>query len=173
MSLHRFPIALLVALLMLFAVAACGDDTEPEDGGEAPVIVDDPRAFEANQDEDRSEAPGADAPDDGRRGAVTLRSNQIATRFLKDGTVTAGKVAYKATTVSVAMGAGSGASASDPDLAGGVLLGCHPSSNQDQHVDNIALNSSTGAITVTLAANATAANQFRCITLKANSKGTQ
>lgn len=127
-----------------------------------------------NADVDRSSAPGTDdATPDGARSATgsQLRSNQIRTRHLMDGAVTAGKLGYKAVTVTVAMGAASGVSSADATLAGGVLVGCHPNGNQDQFVDAVALNATTGVITVTLAANATAANSFRCIVLKANAQG--
>jgi hypothetical protein len=161
----RFCLTPLIAILLLLS-SACGRNDAADDRVDVPVL-------EANQDVDTSQAPGADAVvDDAKRGAtITLRQNIVRTRHLFDASVTAGKIAYKATTVTVAMGAASGVSSSDATLAAGVFLGCFPAGNQDQFMDNAALNASTGVITVTLAANATAANTFRCLTLKANAQG--
>lgn len=104
------------------------------------------------------------------RQSFNLRSNQIRTRHLFDGVVTAGKVGMKTVAVTVLATAATGSSAVDADLAGGVLIACNANSNQDQHMDNAVLNAD-GSITITLAANATANNVFRCVAFKANAKG--
>lgn len=108
-----------------------------------------------------------------RRGSGTggLRSDEIRTRFIFNGSVTAGKLALKSVAVTVAMGAATGSSAADATLAGGSLLGILPAGNQDQFVDNVVLNAN-GSITVTLAANATAANTYTVTAVKANAQGT-
>jgi hypothetical protein len=102
--------------------------------------------------------------------AASLRSGQIRTRHLTAGAVTSGKIGLKSVTVNVTNGTSTGSSAADPDLAGGTIVSCDPSGNQDQHMDNHVLNAD-GSITVTLAANATATNNFRCVALKADAKG--
>lgn len=66
---------------------------------------------------------------------------------------------YKIVAITVAAAATSGASANDADLVGGQITGIVPSGNQDQFVDNVAIDGN-GAVTVTLAAAATADNTF-------------
>lgn len=61
----------------------------------------------------------------------------------------------KTAAVTVNAGAGTGTATVK---AGSILLGILPAGNQDQYVDNVAISSTT--LTVTLAANATAANQY-------------
>lgn len=124
-------------------------------------------------DVDTSVAPGGDDAPGAKAvgGSTQLRVDMIRTRHLMNGTVTAGKVGYKAVAVTVTAGGATATTTADPDIALGVLVGCHPNSNQDQFVDNIVLNAN-GSITMTLAANATANNVFRCIVLKPNAKGT-
>jgi hypothetical protein len=144
----------MLALAAIVAIlAACNPAPNPTPDPEPPTDV-------------------AVEPDSGDpRGAVgTLRVNQIRTRHLFDGSVTSGKLAIKAATVTVLAAAATGSSAADATLEGGFLVGCHPASNQDQHVDNVVLNAN-GSITVTLAANATANNVFSCKAIKANAKG--
>lgn len=102
--------------------------------------------------------------------SVQLRANIIRTRHLFAGSVTSGKLAMSAVTVNVAGAATTGSSAAAPTLAGGTLLSCDPSGNQDQHMDNAVLNAD-GSITITLGAAATAQNNFRCIVIKADAKG--
>jgi hypothetical protein len=163
------------AMLLTLALVACGSDNAdpppnpPDDN--TPPLVEEPIA--QNRDVDSSQAPGADAADTGPGplgATVVLRSNQIRTRYLIDGAVTAGKIAFLAKTVTVAMSATTGSSAADPLLAGGVLVACTPAGNQDQFIDNAVLNGD-GSITVTLAAAATAANTIRCVAWKANAFG--
>ncbi len=72
----------------------------------------------------------------------------------------------KTVSITVAQGAASGVSAADPTLVGGTVVGIVPSSNQDQFVDDTAI-AGDGAITVTLGANATAANTYDVMVLKA------
>jgi hypothetical protein len=66
---------------------------------------------------------------------------------------------FKKVAVTVAAAASSGVSAADPDLVAGSIMGIVPAGNQDQFVDDVTV-SATGVITVTLAANATADNDF-------------
>ena len=159
----RFAAALLVLLLG----AACGSD-------KSDPPPDQPTSTAKNADEDRSVAPGAEAdlahPEGARAAPFNIRSNTIRTRHVFDGSITAGKVALVAVTVNVSAAASSGSSAADPLLVGGVLISCDPSGNQDQHLDNAVLNGD-GSITATLAAAATAQNNFRCVVFKANAKG--
>lgn len=108
--------------------------------------------------------------DGGMEGAFNLRSNQIRTRHLFAGAVTNGKLGYKSVAVNVALGAGNGSSAADPDLVGGVAIGIVPAGNQDQLVDNVVVNGD-GSVTVTLAANAVAINNFKIAVMKADAKG--
>lgn len=136
----------------LIAITACSQTQTPKsDAGQPPAAVGEPR-----------EANGG--------GQSTLRSNEIRTRHLMPGVVTAGKLAIKATTVTVAGTATTGSSAADPDLAGGFLVACTPAGNQDQLMDNAVLNGD-GSITITLGAAATGTNTFRCTALKPDAKG--
>ncbi len=66
---------------------------------------------------------------------------------------------FKLVAITVSAASSSGVSAADPDLVGGVIVGIVPSGNQDQFVDDVTV-SATGVVTVTLAANATADNDF-------------
>ena len=81
------------------------------------------------------------------------------------GGATAGKVALadevavKTVAVTVAIGETSGASAADADLVGGKVIGIVSDTNQDQLVDDVSLGAD-GAVTVTLAAGATAENKY-------------
>lgn len=68
--------------------------------------------------------------------------------------------------VTVASGASSGTSSANAEVVGGKILGITATGNQDQFVDNVAV-SSTGVVTVTLAANATANNTFNVAILRA------
>ena len=74
------------------------------------------------------------------------------------------RIKYKVVAVTVAAAATSGASAADAELVGGQIIGFYQTGNQDQHIDSIVLGA-TGAVTVTLAAAATAANTFNVIVL--------
>ncbi len=81
----------------------------------------------------------------------------------------AGEVAVKTVEVKVALGETSGASAVDADLVGGKVIGIVSDTNQDQLVDDVSLGE-TGAVTVTLAAGATAENKFVVAVQKDESK---
>lgn len=61
--------------------------------------------------------------------------------------------------VNVSAGNSNGASAADPELVGAVPFSIMPKGNQDQFVDNVDVEED-GKVRVTLAANATAQNQF-------------
>lgn len=67
--------------------------------------------------------------------------------------------------VTVSAASSSGSSAADASLVGGKVVGILPTGNQDQFVDNVAI-AGDGAITVTLAANATADNTFNVMVQK-------
>ena len=66
---------------------------------------------------------------------------------------------FKQVAITVSAAAATGSSADDDDLIGGQILGIVPTGNQDQFVDNISIDGN-GAVTVTLAANATGNNTF-------------
>lgn len=157
------------ALMIVLSMVACADRPAEQRPGDQQVANP-----ERNADgPDATAAPGTDeasAPGP-RAAAAQLRSDQIRTRHLLNNTVTSGKLAIKAVTVTVAAAGTAGSSAADPDLAGGMLIGCTPAGNQDQLLDNAVLNGD-GSITATLAVAATAINTFRCTALRSNAKGT-
>lgn len=166
-------IAHVAALALLISTSiACGDRSAPSQGpnDQRPDQSQVQPQVHANADVDQTQAPTI-AEAAGPRGDAYLRSDQVRTRHLMNGTVTAGKLGYVAVTVNVSAAAATGSSAANPDLVGGILFSCDPSGNQDQLQDNAVLNGD-GSITVTLAAAATAQNNFRCMVLKASAKGT-
>lgn len=69
-------------------------------------------------------------------------------------------------TVTVDAAATSGSAAVDTSIIGGTVIGIVPAGNQDQFVDNVAIDG-TGVLTVTLAAAATAINTFKVAVQKA------
>ena len=71
----------------------------------------------------------------------------------------------KIVAVNVSTGNANGSSAADATLVDGTIIGYFPVGNQDQITDNVELGSD-GKVTVTLAANATAQNQFKVAVLK-------
>lgn len=73
---------------------------------------------------------------------------------------------FKIVFVNVSTGNANGSSAADPDLVDGEIIGWLPVGNWDQLIDNVDLGDD-GKVTVTLAANATAQNQFKVSVLKA------
>jgi hypothetical protein len=160
----------------LIAVALAALAVVPSTGCRSGAQADTPPTpIQANHDQpDRSVAPGveqdAQTPEGARSAPFNIRSNTIRTRHIMDGTVTSGKIAYTAVTVNVSAAASTGSSAADPTLVGGFLVSCDPSGNEDQVMDNAVLNGD-GSVTVTLGAAATAQNNFRCVVVKANSKG--
>lgn len=115
----------------------------------------------------RAETQKAGAP----KGTTSLRADQIRTRYLQNGTVTANKLAIADVTINVSAGAATATSAIVAAQAGGTIVGWYPSGNQDQLIDSIVLNAN-GSITITLAANATAINNFHVLVMKANAFGT-
>jgi len=98
-------------------------------------------------------------------GTTTIAAGAITTDKIASAAVTKTKIGYKVVAVSVAAGAASGTSIADPDLVGGQIVGIYPTGNQDQFVDNVVLNSD-GSVTVTLAGNAVAGNNFNVVVLK-------
>ena len=78
------------------------------------------------------------------------------------GAVTKAKIGYKSVAITVAADATSGSSAADSELVGGEIMGYYSTGNQDQLVDNVVLGAN-GAITITLAAAATADNTFKVV----------
>lgn len=64
-----------------------------------------------------------------------------------------------AVAITVSAASATGSSSADTTLVGGTIIGILPTGNQDQFVDNVAI-AGDGAVTVTLAANATADNTF-------------
>lgn len=85
-------------------------------------------------------------------------STDLTTYLLKTGITTK--------TVTVALWGTSWVTVADTAIIWGTILGIVPTWNQDQFVDNIAINGSW-VLTVTLAAAATADNTFRVSILKA------
>ena len=75
---------------------------------------------------------------------------------------------FKKVAVTVSAASSTGSSAADTDLVGGTIMGILPSSNQDQFVDDVTI-AADGAVTVTLAANATADNVFDVTVWRAGS----
>lgn len=90
---------------------------------------------------------------------------EITTAEIGDGAVTKTKLGYKAVAVTVSAGNTSGSSSTDSTLVGGEIIGIYPTGNQDQLVDDVALNTD-GSVTVTLAAAATNNNTFKVVVLK-------
>lgn len=94
-----------------------------------------------------------------------ITTGTFPTARVADLAITKPKVSYTSVAVSVAAAATSGASVADATLVGGEILGVYPTGNQDQLVDNVVLGAD-GAVTVTLAAAATAANTFKVVVIK-------
>jgi hypothetical protein len=90
---------------------------------------------------------------------LMLTRNVVHTQHVIDRAITFPKLQAKAVTVNVNAAATTGSSAADPTLVGGTTIGWRSAGNQDQLIDNIVLNAD-GSITVTLAAAATAQNNF-------------
>jgi hypothetical protein len=99
-------------------------------------------------------------------GTGELVDGAVTTAKLASGAATKAKIGYKAVAITVAAGQTSGSSAADSTLVGGQIIGIYPTGNQDQLIDNVALNAD-GSVTVTLAAAATGNNTFNVIVLKA------
>jgi len=69
-------------------------------------------------------------------------------------------VHIKTVDITVAQNSNSGSSSADDSLIGAKVIGIVPIGNQDQFVKNVTVGAD-GSVTVTLAANATADNEFR------------
>lgn len=74
---------------------------------------------------------------------------------------------FKKVAVTVSAAAASGSSSADAELEGGTIIGIVPVGNQDQFIDNVTI-AANGAVTVTLAANATANNDFEVAVWRAS-----
>jgi len=97
--------------------------------------------------------------------AAKIKDAEVGTAEIAAGVVSKAKLGYKSVAVNVTATATSGSSAADPDLVGGEILGIYSAGNQDQLVDNVVLNAD-GSVTVTLAAAATAENNFKVVVAK-------
>jgi hypothetical protein len=72
----------------------------------------------------------------------------------------------KCVAVTVLINQPTGASAADPTLIGGTVIGTVGTGNQDRYVDDVTIGAD-GAITITLSGNATAQNTYTVAVLKA------
>ena len=72
----------------------------------------------------------------------------------------------KQVAVTVSTGDTVGTSSADPEIVNGEIVGFYPTANWDQLIDSIAITAATGVITVTLAAGATADNNFTVMVMK-------
>lgn len=105
-------------------------------------------------------------------GAVTIGAKKVTTAKINDAAVTAtqlgaaavtaSKLSYEVVAVTVTA---SGTTGTGTVTAGSIILGCYPTSNQDQFIDSVVVSETT--VTVTLAAAATADNVFNVVLLKA------
>lgn len=101
-------------------------------------------------------------------GSADVRANIVAPSSLSSSvsipssSITKTQISYEEITVNVTAGQPSGTGTC---TSGSVIIGYRSAGNVDQLVDNIALSGTT--ITVTLATNATAQNNFVVICLKA------
>ena len=95
-------------------------------------------------------------------GAVTIGAKKVTTAKINDAAVTASKLSYEVVEVTVAATDSTG---TGEVTAGSIILGCYPTSNQDQFIDSVVVSGTT--VTVTLAGAATADNVFNVVLLKA------
>ena len=100
----------------------------------------------------------------GAKKVTTAKINDAAVTSTQLGAaaVTASKLSYEVVEVTVTTGETTG---TGTVTAGSIILGCYPTSNQDQFIDSVAVTETT--VTVTLAALATADNVFNVVLLKA------
>ena len=100
----------------------------------------------------------------GAKKVVTANINDgaVTSTQLGEAAVTASKLSYEVVEVTVAAGETTG---TGEVTAGSIILGCYPTSNQDQFIDSVAVSGTT--VTVTLADDATADNKFKVVLLKA------
>ncbi len=87
---------------------------------------------------------------------------KVTTAKINDAAVTATKLSYEVVEVKVLKNETTG---TGTVTAGSIILGCYPTSNQDQFIDSVAVSGTT--VTVTLADAATADNVFNVVLLKA------
>jgi len=99
-------------------------------------------------------------------GATTIQADAVGETEIDSDAVQKDQLGYRVKTVTVSTGQSSGASVDDALLIGGQVLGIYPNGNQDQFVDDIEIGAG-GAVTVTLAAAATADNIFDVVVLRA------
>lgn len=167
----RLHVLSIAALITLAIASACGNPPV-ETGRSSQGAASAGPAEQPDLRLDTSKAPGADDPEPRQAGGspFNLRVNSIRTRHVFDGAITAGKIAFVATTVTINAASATGSSAADPLIAGGFLVSCDPGGAGDQIQKNAVLNGD-GSITVTLNVAATATNTYRCVSVKPNAKG--
>jgi hypothetical protein len=90
-----------------------------------------------------------------------IKTDTLAATDIAADAVAQSELSTETVTVTVAASATAGTATV---TASSVVLGYHPTGNQDQFVDNVAISSTT--LTITLAAAATADNTFSVILLK-------
>jgi len=105
-------------------------------------------------------------------GVTAIGAKKVVTASINDGAVTAtqlgaaavtaSKLSYEVVAVTVTA---LGTTGTGTVTAGSIILGCYPTSNQDQFIDSVVVSGTT--VTVTLAASATANNVFNVVLLKA------
>jgi hypothetical protein len=105
-------------------------------------------------------------------GVTAIGAKKVVTASINDGAVTAtqlgaaavtaSKLSYEVVAVTVTA---LGTTGTGTVTAGSIILGCYPTSNQDQFIDSVVVSETT--VTVTLAAAATADNVFNVVLLKA------
>src|SRR4051812_15789532 len=89
-----------------------------------------------------------------------LRLDQVRSRHIFDRTVGSNDLALTEVAINVPAAATTASSAADPVLVGGKILGYRAAGNQDVHLDAVSLNTTTGAVTITLASAAVGINNF-------------
>jgi hypothetical protein len=95
-------------------------------------------------------------------GLTSIGAKKVVTASINDAAVTASKLSYEVVPVTVSKNEATGTATV---TAGSIILGCYPTSNQDQFIDSVAVSGTT--VTVTLAGPATADNVFNVVLLKA------
>ena len=98
---------------------------------------------------------------DGSITTAKLADSAVTNAKVGSAAITSGKISYEQISITISAGQSSGTGTA---TSGSIIIGWRPAGNVDQFVDNISLSGTT--ITITLAANATADNQFVVILLK-------
>ena len=93
---------------------------------------------------------------------ATIAADSVTQAMIAPAAVGQSELKYESVTVTVSAGQPSGTGTA---TSGAVIVGYRPAGNVDQLVDSIAISGTT--VTVTLAANATAQNDFVVLLLKA------